>query len=167
MICRNELTGNAEPPGSLSWLRPPRKPSSPGFSFRMCKFSTCRPGKDAILFLEHPIAGCVIPLAQTLFNILEEINFSVSQTLQFISQLIFILFIFACLSFWTSQTNIKLSNLWAMPDVSLGLVKEHGGGVDKKVWSWLQPVHQHALWPWVSHLASLKRASYPQNECPF
>lgn len=51
-----------------------------------------------------------------------------SQTLQFISQLIFILFIFACLSFWTSQTNIKLSNLWAMPDVSLGLVK--------RAWGW-------------------------------
>lgn len=32
-----------------------------------------------MLFLEHPITGSVIPLAQILFNILEEINFSMSQ----------------------------------------------------------------------------------------
>ena len=53
-------------------LRPPRKPSSPGFSFRICKFSTHRPGKDTVLFLEHPITGSVIHLAQTLLIFLKK-----------------------------------------------------------------------------------------------
>ena len=108
LICRTEFHWTTEPPGFLSWLRPPRKPSSPGFSFQICKFSPCRPGKESVPFFRASYYRLCDPFGSDPFNILEEINFSMSQTLQFISQLIFILFIFVCLSFWTSQTNIKL-----------------------------------------------------------
>lgn len=45
---------------------------------------------------------CCDPFGSDSFTILEEINFSVGQTLNFISQLISNLFIFVCLNFGTS-----------------------------------------------------------------